>query len=110
MQLALSAMHDEPGHRWTVQSLGERAGMSRTSFAIRFRETVGKGPLEYLTEWRMMLASERLIKAAEPISIVAGSLGYDSDSAFSTAFKRVMRSSPRQYVRAAREAATNARL
>lgn len=103
MQLALAAMHNEPGHRWTVQSLGERAGMSRTSFAIRFRETVGKGPMEYLTDWRMMLATERLTKSSEPLSVIAGSLGYESDSAFSTAFKRVMQCSPRQYLHASRE-------
>lgn len=103
MRLAMAAMHDEPGHRWTVQSLGERAGMSRTSFAIRFKDMVGKGPLEYLTEWRMMLASERLTKSTDPISLIAVSLGYESDSAFSTAFKRVMHRSPREYSRAARE-------
>ena len=101
MRLAMAAMHGDPGHRWTVQSLGERAGMSRTSFAIRFKETVGKGPLEYLTEWRMMLASDRLAKSNDSVSMVAASLGYESDSAFSTAFKRVMHCSPRQYSRAA---------
>jgi AraC-like DNA-binding protein len=99
---ALSAMHAEPGHRWTVQALGERAGMSRTSFATRFKETVGKGPLEYLTEWRMMLASDRLTKSSDSISMIAGSLGYESDGAFSTAFKRVMHCSPRDYVRSVR--------
>jgi AraC-like DNA-binding protein len=103
MRLALAAMHADPGKAWTVQSLGEHAGMSRTSFAIRFKETVGKGPLEYLTEWRMMLASDRLAKSFDPISMIAGSVGYESESAFSTAFKRVMKSSPRQYSRAARE-------
>jgi AraC-like DNA-binding protein len=105
IRMALSAMHAEPGRRWTVQSLGAVAGMSRTSFAIRFKETVGKGPLEYLTEWRMMLASDRLTKSSDPISIIAGSLGYESDSAFSTAFKRVMHCSPRHYIRTARKAA-----
>ena len=96
---AVAAMHDDPAHRWTVQSLAGRAGMSRSVFARRFREVVGETPMEYLTRWRMLRAGDRLARAGDPVSVVAASLGYDSDSAFSTAFKRTMGASPRDYVR-----------
>ena len=73
--------------------------MSRSTFALRFKQTVGASPMEYLTRWRMLLAGDKLVNSGDPISIIALSLGYESDSAFSTAFKRVMGSSPRQYSR-----------
>jgi AraC-like DNA-binding protein len=53
--------------------------------------------MEYLTRWRMLLAGERLTNSGDPVSAIAPSLGYESESAFSTAFKRVMGCSPRQY-------------
>jgi AraC-like DNA-binding protein len=59
--------------------------------------------MEYLTRWRMLLAGDRLEHSSDPISAIALSLGYESESAFSTAFKRVMRCSPRQYGRGGRE-------
>ena len=71
--------------------------MSRSTFALRFKETVGESPLEYLTRWRMLLAGDKLENSSDSISVIALSLGYQSESAFSTAFKRVMGSSPRQY-------------
>ncbi len=55
--------------------------------------------MEYLTRWRMLLAGDRLMNSGDPISVIALSLGYESESAFSTAFKRVMGCSPRQYSR-----------
>ena len=97
MRTVISAMHADPGRRWTLRSLGKLAGMSRTTFAVTFKEVVGKAPMEYLTQWRMMLAGDRLMSSADSISVIAPSLGYESESAFSTAFKRVMGSSPRQY-------------
>ena len=99
MGAAINAMHDDPARRWTLQSLAERAGMSRTTFALKFKETVGASPMEYLTRWRMLLAGERVANSSDPVSVVARSLGYESESAFSTAFKRVMGYSPRQYGR-----------
>jgi len=79
--------------------LAERAGMSRSTFALKFKETVGKSPMDYLTRWRMLLAGDRLTTSSDPISVIALSLGYESESAFSTAFKRTMGCSPRQYSR-----------
>ena len=99
MSLALSAMHQDPGHPWTLQELAECAGMSRSSFALKFKETVGSSPMDYLTRWRMLLAGDRLANSRDPIAAIALSLSYDSESAFSSAFKRVMGSSPRQYSR-----------
>jgi AraC-like DNA-binding protein len=97
MAAAINAMHEDPAHRWTVQTLAERAAMSRTAFSLRFKETVGASPMEYLTRWRMLLAGDRLANSSDSISAIALSLGYESDSAFSTAFKRVMGCSPRHY-------------
>ena len=97
MGAAIGSMHNDPAHGWTLQELAERAGMSRSTFALRFKETVGSSPLEYLTRWRMLLAGDKLENSSDSISVIALSLGYQSESAFSTAFKRVMGSSPRQY-------------
>ena len=94
---AISAVHDDPARRWTLQALAKRAGMSRSTFAVKFKQTVGASPMEYLTRWRMLLAGDRLTNSRESISVIAPSLGYESESAFSTAFKRVMGCSPRQY-------------
>lgn len=103
MSKAIGAMHAEPSRRWTVRDLAEHVGMSRTTFAQRFRETVGETPMEYLTRWRMLLAGDKLVSSRGALAETAASLGYESESAFSTAFKRVMGVSPRQYGR--REAA-----
>jgi AraC-like DNA-binding protein len=99
MGAAITAMHEDPARRWTLPALAQRAGMSRSTFALKFKSTVGASPMEYLTRWRMLLAGEALANSADPISIIARSLGYESESAFSTAFKRVMGCSPRQYSR-----------
>jgi AraC-like DNA-binding protein len=99
MSSAISAMHADPAHGWTIQKLAECAGMSRSAFALKFKQTVGASPMEYLTRWRMLLAGDRLVNSGDPISTIGLSLGYESESAFSQAFKRVMGSSPRQYSR-----------
>jgi AraC-like DNA-binding protein len=99
MAAAIGAMHEDPAHRWTLQGLAERAGMSRSTFALKFKATVGVSPMDYLTRWRMLLAADRLTNGPEPVSAIALSLGYESESAFSTAFKRTMGRSPRQYGR-----------
>ena len=105
MSAAIHSMHDDPAHRWTLQELAERVGMSRSTFALKFKATAGASPMEYLTRWRMLLAGDRLATSSDPISIIALSLGYESESAFGTAFKRVMGCSPRQYSRG-RDSAT----
>ena len=97
---AITAIHREPARRWTVAALAAEVGMSRSGFAARFRQLVGDGPIEYLTRWRMLLAG-RSVSRGEPIGAIARSLGYESESAFSTAFKRVMGSTPRHHARLA---------
>ncbi len=96
MSAALAAMHGDPARAWTLQQLARCAGMSRSTFALRFKETVGTSPMDYLTRWRMRLADDRLAGSDDPVSVIALSLGYESESAFSTAFKRIMARSPRQ--------------
>lgn len=73
--------------------------MSRTIFAQKFKQTVGLSPINYLTRWRMMLAADRLTNSRDSISEISQALGYESEKSFSTAFKRVMNCSPRQYGR-----------
>ncbi|WP_217445255.1 AraC family transcriptional regulator [Burkholderia metallica] len=102
LNLAIKAMHADPARRWSLQELGEIAGMSRSVFALRFKETVGETPMQYLVRWRMLLACDRLENVGGPISVVADDLGYESESAFGAAFKRVLGSSPREYMRRAR--------
>ncbi|RAI01824.1 AraC family transcriptional regulator [Acuticoccus sediminis] len=103
---AIGAIHAEPARRWTVQQLAERAGMSRTAFAVRFKAMVGRAPMDYLTRWRMALAADRLETSGDAIPAIAASLGYDSESAFGAAFKRVMGASPRQHGRRRRPSHT----
>ena len=94
---AIACMHDAPGHPWTIQKLAEQVGMSRSVFAERFKETSGTTPMEYLTRWRMLLAGDRLESSGDAVSQIGSSLGYDSESAFGKAFRRMMGCSPRQY-------------
>ena len=93
---AIKAIHREPSRRWTVETLAAEAGMSRASFAVQFRQLVGKSPIEYLTQWRMLLAG-RSLELGESIGTIAHALGYESESAFRTAFKRVTGNTPRRH-------------
>jgi AraC-like DNA-binding protein len=97
---AIEAVHLDPAHRWTLAELAARAGLSRSIFAQRFRERVGETPIDYLTQWRMMLAKDRLEGGRETLGTIANAVGYESESAFNTAFKRVIGCSPRRYARA----------
>lgn len=99
MGIVISSIHSDPGYPWTLHALAERAGMSRSVFALRFRKIVGATPMEYLTRWRMLLAADRLKNSGKSLSAIAQSLGYESESAFGKAFRRVMGCSPRQYTR-----------
>lgn len=96
---AMNAMHSDPARNWTLEQLCHLTGMSRSTFAQKFRQLVGTSPIEYLTRWRMLVASNRLRSSNENVAVIAYSLGYESESAFSTAFKRMMACSPREYQR-----------
>lgn len=84
----LRALHTEVGAAWTVAGLARVAGMSRSAFAARFAETLGCAPMEYLARWRMALAQDALRRGGTSLDRVAQEIGYDSTSAFSTAFRR----------------------
>ena len=96
---ALSAIHANADTPWTVESLAEAAGMSRSAFAARFKELLGQTPFEYVTEWRMQKAMQLLQQRDKKLVDVARSVGYESDAAFSKAFKRVVGASPGAYVK-----------
>jgi len=78
---ALALIHNTPHESWTVASLASRAGMSRASFAARFRDLVGEPPLKYLTRWRMHKAADLLRSGQESLSEIAGRVGYLADPA-----------------------------
>jgi AraC-like DNA-binding protein len=94
---ALRTMHAEPALPWKLEALAKVAGMSRTAFALRFKALVGWSPLDYLLRWRMRLAARALLAERVRIADVALAVGYDSESAFSAAFRRVMGCAPKQY-------------
>ena len=94
---ALVAMHEMPSENWTINKLAEVAGMSRSSFAQRFKEVVGIPPLTYLMDYRLRLAARYLRLRQNSISRISGLVGYASDSTFSQAFKRVYGISPKAY-------------
>jgi AraC-like DNA-binding protein len=96
---ALSAIHDKVNASWTVESLAASAGMSRSAFAARFKELLGQTPLEYVTEWRMQKAMHLLQQRDRKLIDVARSVGYESDAAFSKAFKRVVGANPGDYLK-----------
>jgi AraC-like DNA-binding protein len=86
---ALSLLHARPAETWTLQVLAERAGTSRSVLADRFSRLVGEPPMQYLARWRMQLAARLLADGAEKVSAVAQEVGYDSEAAFSRAFKKM---------------------
>ena len=99
MGTALSAIHDRVNTPWTVESMAAAAGMSRSAFAARFKELLGQTPLEYVTEWRMQKAMQLLQQRDKKLVDVARSVGYESDAAFSKAFKRVVGANPGEYLK-----------
>ncbi|MFP6559213.1 AraC family transcriptional regulator [Paraburkholderia sp. B3] len=106
----LRLMHGDPSHPWVLEDLAKAAAMSRTNFALRFKELVGVAPLTYLAQWRMRLAVRALIEKDDPLSDLALSLGYTSESAFSNAFKRIVGIAPKRYrSQAIKEAAAQQR-
>jgi AraC-like DNA-binding protein len=94
---ALREMHREPGRAWQLGELAKQVGMSRTSFALRFKASAGVAPLTYLQNLRMRLAEHGLREGAMSVSELGASLGYSSDSAFSNAFKRRTGMAPKHY-------------
>ncbi|MBM7438909.1 AraC family transcriptional regulator [Streptomyces sp. HB132] len=98
---ALTFLHRDPAHAWTVAELANGVAVSRSTLAARFRTTVGQGPLEYLTHWRIELAARQLRDGGDTLAAIARSVGYGSESALSVAFKRVLGVPPGDYRRQA---------
>jgi AraC-like DNA-binding protein len=99
---SLSLIHAEPEQNWTVATLASKVGMSRSTFAGRFSELVGEPPLHYITRWRMQKAAALLREGRATLADIADRVGYDSEAAFSKAFKRWVGSAPGAYRRASR--------
>jgi len=97
---ALRGMHRDLARPWTVEALAEAAGLSRSAFALRFKQRVGEAPLEYLTRWRMFRAGCLLRQGDAPMAQIAAQVGYDSEPAFNKAFKRVNGQPPGAWRRA----------
>jgi AraC-like DNA-binding protein len=95
---ALSAMHGNVAHDWTVGDIARLSGVSRSTLAGRFRKIVGTGPIEYLLHWRMALAKDELRRGTRSIGEIALAIGFRSSSAFSTAFTRAVGCSPKRFV------------
>lgn len=85
---ALRALHAEPARPWTLEALAHAAGSSRSVLAERFQQLVGQSPMQYLAQWRMLLASNLLTRSNAPLSHIAEEVGYQTDTAFSRAFRR----------------------
>ncbi len=94
---AVTAMHADVSRQWTLEELGKAAGMSRSSFASRFKQIAGISPMEYLAHWRIHLSADRIRNTSDTIGSIANAVGYRSDAAFSTAFKKAMGYSPKHY-------------
>lgn len=101
---ALRAMHSDVRADWTVAGLAKIAGLSRSAFAARFAEVLGCGPMEYLARWRMALAKDVLIRGAKTLDKIADEIGYESASAFSTAFRKRLGCPPGKFARMSRVA------
>jgi AraC-like DNA-binding protein len=85
---ALSQLHARPAQPWTLDALARAAGASRSVLAERFQNLVGSPPMEYLTQWRMVLAASLLCRSSAPLARIAEEVGYRTDTAFIRAFRR----------------------
>jgi AraC-like DNA-binding protein len=105
---AMRSLHEKIERPWTVAELASAAGMSRSAFALRFREVVGETPLDYLTRWRMYKAALLLREGDRKLTEVANAVGYDSDGSFNKTFKRVVGVTPGDYRRTSNGGGSNA--
>ena len=103
---ALNALHQRPAHAWTLDELARTAGTSRSVLAERFQQLVGSSPMQDLTQWRMLLASNLLCRSNAPLASIAQDVGYQTDTAFSRAFRREFGAPPAAWRR--RQAAVSA--
>jgi len=84
----LALMHGDIGHPWSVEELSRRAGLSRSSLADRFTRLIGVSPMHYLSDWRLQAAGQMLRDSRAPLARIAEKVGYESEAAFSRAFRK----------------------
>lgn len=100
---ALRCLHGDLKRRWTVGELAREAGLSRSAFSERFSATLGLPPMEYVIQWRMAVAKDALLHGDVDLGELALAIGYESASAFSTAFRKTVGRPPRGFARATRD-------
>jgi AraC-like DNA-binding protein len=98
----LALLHERPAHGWTLAELARETASSRTVLSVRFSNLIGVPPILYLTRWRMQLAAEQLARTSAKVSAIGAGVGYESEAAFSRAFKRETGVSPAEWRRARR--------
>jgi AraC family transcriptional regulator, alkane utilization regulator len=97
---ALALMHADIAHPWSVEELAREAGLSRSGLAERFNRVIGVAPVHYLTDWRLQVAGQKLRESTEPLVRIAEQVGYESEAAFSRAFKKKFGTPPATWRRA----------
>lgn len=85
---ALALLHRKPAHPWTIASLGNEVGISRSVLAERFRRYLSETPMTYLSRWRLQLGAQLLTSTSNSVAQIAGEVGYESEQSFNRAFKR----------------------
>ena len=97
---ALALMHEHPGREWTLEELAQEAGLSRSAFHERFTQYLGQSPMQYLASWRIQLGASLLRESSRVVASIALEVGYESEAAFSRAFKRAVGMPPGAWRRA----------
>jgi len=97
---ALALMHADIAHAWSVKELAREAGLSRSGLAERFTRVIGVAPMHYLADWRLQVAGQKLRDSSDPLVRVAEQVGYESEAAFSRAFKKKFGAAPATWRRA----------
>jgi transcriptional regulator GlxA family with amidase domain len=94
---ALAHMHRAPEHPWTIATLAQQVGVSRSVLAERFRQYLGEPPMTYLSRWRLQLGARLLTSTSYSVARISGDVGYESEPAFNRAFKREFGSPPARF-------------
>jgi AraC-like DNA-binding protein len=94
---ALSRLHGDPAHDWTIEDLARQVGVSRSVLAERFTALLGIPPMQYLAKWRMQVASGLLSNSGANLATIAAQVGYESEAAFSRAFKKLVGMPPSKW-------------
>ena len=101
MGRALALLHQNPERPWTIDELGRQVGLSRSALHERFTQFLGQPPMQYLANWRIQVGSRLLRETPQTVASIALEVGYESEAAFSRAFKRLVGLPPAAWRRAA---------